>query len=312
MKNTAPYISVIAPVYGCKECLHELHDRLTVTLSSINENYEILLVNDSSPDNSWVTIEELCKADEHVKGLSLSRNFGQHAAISAGLENAKGEWVIVMDCDLQDQPEEIIKLHLKALEGFDIVLARRINRKDTYLKKTFSKYFYKFLSYMTETNQDSTIANFGIYNRKVISAINRMEDHIRFFPTMVKWVGFKLTSIEIIHAERSVGETSYNFKKLLKLATDTTLSFSDKPLRLTIKVGMMISILSFIFALYNLYLFTQGAILITGWTSLIISIWFLSGLIIAIIGTVGLYIGKIFEKVKNRPVYILDKKINIE
>lgn len=306
-----PFLSVVSPVYGCKACLTSLHQRLTASLSEITSHYEIILVNDGSPDGAWDMIKELCAQDPNVKGLNLSRNFGQHYAITAGLSKCKGEWIVVMDCDLQDQPEEISKLYHKAMEGYDIVLAKRVHRQDSFFKKAFSSCFYSFLSYMTETKQDGTIANFGIYKKKVIDSINRMEDHIRFFPTMVKWVGYKSTSIEINHAERSIGETSYSFKKLVKLAVDTTLSFSDKPLRLSILFGMSISFLSFLFAVVNLIKYWQGEILVSGWASLIVSIWFLSGLIIAIIGIVGLYIGKIFEKVKNRPTFIIDEEVNL-
>lgn len=307
-----PLLSVVSPVYGCEECLARLHERLCESLSRITDNYEIILVNDGSPDNAWRGIRNICALNSKVKGINLSRNFGQHYAISAGLKKCNGDFVIVMDCDLQDQPEEIHKLYEKVLEGYDIVLAKRVMRKDSFLKKVSSKIFYNFLSYMTETKQDGTIANFGIYRKKVIDSINRMDDHIRFFPTMVKWVGYKSISIEIQHSERNIGQTSYSLKKLIKLAVDTILSFSDKPLRMSVFFGIFISLSSFLFAIINLIKYWNGEIIVSGWTSLIVSIWFLSGLIIAIIGIVGLYVGKTFEKVKNRPLFIIDEEINFE
>lgn len=307
-----PLISVVSPVYGCKTCLVELCYRLKQLFSSITENYEILLVNDCSPDGAWDVIEMLSKSDKRIKGINLSRNFGQHYAIAAGLDNCRGEWVVVMDCDLQDKPEEILKLYNKALEGFDVVFGRRESRKDNFIKVFLSKMFYKVLGYLTNTRQDSAIANFGIYHYKVIQAICSMGDSMRYFPTMVRWVGFKQTTINIVHAERTDGRTSYSLKKLINLSLDVILAFSDKPLRLTVKLGLTISVLSFIFVVYSLVHYFISNSNVLGWTSLILSIWLLSGIIISIIGIVGLYIGKTFENVKNRPRYIVRDKINLE
>jgi polyisoprenyl-phosphate glycosyltransferase len=310
--SSSVFISVVTPVYGCKTALIELYIRLKDTLDKINPDFEIIFVNDASPDDAWETIVELAQKDKRVKGINLSRNFGQHYAITAGLDHCKGEWVVVMDCDLQDQPEDIQNLFLKVSEGHDIVLGRRTIRFDSFFKKMLSKIFYFILAYLTETKQDYKIGNFGIYNKKVIQSIKKLGDNNRYLPTMVRWVGFKSETIEIIHAGRIYGKTSYSLKKLVHLALNTILSFSDKPLRITIKFGMLISFLSVIYAFYILIRYIQNSIIITGWTSLIISIWFLSGIIIFVLGIVGLYIGKTFEKVKDRPLYIIDSVMNIE
>jgi glycosyltransferase involved in cell wall biosynthesis len=302
-----PHISIVSPVYGCKTYLYELYLRLNETLEKISPDFEIILVNDSSTDESWETIVELAKKDKRVKGINLSRNFGQHYAIAAGLEYCNGEWIVVMDCDLQDRPEEIIRLYNEAIKGYHIVYAQRIKRKDKLIKRVSSRFFYAILGYLTNTIQDTTIANFGIYNKKVIESICQMGDFHRYFPTMVRWVGFKNTKISVSHAER-VGSTSYSFKMRARLALDIILSFSDKPLRLTIKFGFLISNLALIFAIYNLVLFFNNKILVPGYTSLIISIWFLSGLIIMVLGVVGLYIGKTFDKVKGRPTFLIMEK----
>ncbi len=304
-------LSVVSPVYGCSTSLVELYIRLKKTLTTITDNYEIIFVNDGSPDNDWEIITKIAKNDDKVKGICFSRNFGQHYAINAGLEYSKGEWVVVMDCDLQDRPEEIFKLYETAALGYSIVLGKRSTRKDTVIKKLLSKVFYKVLSYFTETKQDYSIANFGIYNRKVVDAILKMKDHFRYFPAKVKWVGFKSTTIDVEHSERKSGKSMYSFRKLRRLGINVILSFSDKPLRLTLKFGLLISFSSMIFALYNLYKYLNGEIVVSGWTSLIISIWFLSGIIIFVLGVVGLYIGKIFDKVKDRPLYIVDDTINL-
>lgn len=303
-----PHISIVSPVYGCKTCLYELYFRLKETLEKITPNFEIILVNDASPDGAWETIVELANKDNRVKGINFSRNFGQHYAITAGIDNCKGEWVIVMDCDLQDQPEEIIKLYNKAREGSQIVFAQRVQRKDRWLKRTWSKLFYSILGYLTNTIQDPAIANFGIYHKNVTDSIRKMGDYHKYFPTMVRWVGFKYTKIQVSHAIRDNGQSSYSFKKSIRLAVDIILSFSDKPLRLTVKFGFLISCLATAFAIYNLILFFDNKILVPGYTSLIISVWFLSGLTIMVLGVVGLYIGKTFDKVKGRPSYIIMDK----
>lgn len=302
---TNTVISVVSPVYGCSLLIYELYKRLVTELSKITPDFEIILVNDASPDNAWETIKQIAEKDTRVTGINLSRNFGQHYAITAGLDHAKGEWVVVMDCDLQDQPEEIIKLYQKAQEGYDIVLARRAIRFDNFLKKMSSKIFYTLLGYFSETNQDYTVGNFGIYKKIVIDNILKLGDVNKFFPVMVQWVGFKSTKIDVQHAERKLGTTSYSFSKLFNLALNTVLSFSDKPLRMTVKAGLFIVFLSFLMLLFQLWAYFSGQITVPGWASLFISIWFLSGFIIFTLGIVGLYVGKTFDKTKNRPVYII-------
>jgi polyisoprenyl-phosphate glycosyltransferase len=305
------HLSVVVPVYGCKTVLIELYLRLKQTLTTIAEDFEIIMINDASPDGPWETIVELANKDKRVKGINFSRNFGQHYAITAGLDKCIGRWIVIMDCDLQDIPEEIPTLYKKALEGYDIVFGQRLIRFDNFFKKIFSKFFYKALEYFTETKQDYSIGNFGIYGKKAVESVLSMGDKIRFFPPMIKWVGFKSISVPVKHAERSYGKTSYSFRKLFHLALNTILTFSDKPLRLTVKLGSFIVFSSIIFSIYNLILFFNGKILAPGWTSIIISIWFLSGIIIFTLGLVGLYIGKIFENIKNRPIYIINEKVNL-
>lgn len=306
------HISIVVPTYKGEASLPELYNRLKNTLEKITSDFEIILVNDYSPQKDWEVIKQLGTKDERVKGINLSRNFGQHFAITAGLEASKGEWIVVMDCDLQDKPEEIIKLYNKAQEGCDIVLAKRIRRTDNFFKKLFSKIFYAVLGYITNTKQDSSIGNFGIYNKKVIDSVCSMKDSIRYFPTMIRWVGYKYTSVPVEHAESKGGKTSYTFKKLVNLALDVMLAFSDKPLKLTVKIGLTFSILAIIFTIINIIRYLKGDIEVLGWTSLVVSIWFLSGMIIFVLGVVGLYVGKTFEKVKDRPLYIVSEKINID
>ena len=305
-----PFISIVTPTYKCSEFIEELYSRLKSTLSKINDDYEIIFVNDGSPYNDWEIISKLAENDNKVKGINLSRNFGQHYAITAGLDLCKGEWVVVMDCDLQDQPEEIIKLYEKTKEGYDIVFGKRYARKDPFFKKLFSKLFYFFFSYLTDTKQDYTVANFGIFHNKVIQSICSMGDYFRVFPILIQWVGFKKTYIEIEHCSRIKGKSGYSYKQLFKLASDMIISYSEKPLKLGMKLGVLISCMSFLLAIFYLILYFMGIILVPGYASLIITIMFSTGIIISFLGLVGLYIGKVSTQVKNRPKYIIKQKIN--
>lgn len=312
MSDKKHHISIVCPVYGSPGILEELCERLHHSLGCLTKNYEIILVFDCSPDEGWRFICRECKKDGRVKGIRLSRNFGQHYAITAGLEHATGEWVVVMDCDLQDQPEEITRLYQKAQEGFDIVFAQRQLRKDGFLKRWSSKAFYAVFSYMTETNQDAQIANFGIYRDVTIDAVLSMRDYVRYFPTMAQWVGFDSVAIPVVHAERGEGDTNYSLQKLLKLAFDNMVVFSDKPLRLTVKFGMTISGVTMLIGAGYLWRYLRGDISVTGFTSLILSIWFLSGIIIFLLGVLGIYLGKSFDQAKQRPAFIVRDKENFE
>jgi len=215
-----------------------------------------------------------------------------------------------MDCDLQDQPEEISKLINKANEGYDIVLARRAERNDSFFKKMGSKLFYKVFSYLTDTKQDSAVANFGIYSKKAIDAIKSMGDYHRVSPILIQWVGFNRCFIDVEHATRLNGKSTYTTIKLLRLAFDMIISFSDKLMRLGMKLGVIISVFSLILSIYYLISYLLGNILVPGYASLVVLITFSTGIILTFLGLVGTYIGKISLQVKNRPNYIINKKIN--
>ena len=302
-------ISIVSPVYRAEKILPILVSEINLVMERIGEDYEIILVDDRSPDNSWEVMKVLSGQNPKIKSIRLSRNFGQHSAIFAGLTKAKGDWVVVMDCDMQDQPKEIAKLYKKALEGYDIVLGQRENRKDKFLKKLSSKLFYKVFNYLSGGQFNNEIGNFGIYKKKVIDSILNINDYIKFFPLFINWVGFKSISIPIEHGEREEGKSSYSISRLLRLAFNVIISFSDKPLRLFINFGLGISILSFILGIYYLYLSITYRITQPGFSSLILSIWFLSGIIISCIGIVGVYLGKTFDQTKNRPTFIIDEEL---
>jgi len=302
-------ISIVSPVYRAEKILPILVSEINLVMERIGEDYEIILVDDRSPDNSWEVMKVLSSQNPRIKSIRLSRNFGQHSAIFAGLTKTKGDWVVVMDCDMQDQPKEIAKLYKKTLEGYDIVLGQRENRKDKFLKKLSSKLFYKVFNYLSGGQFNNEIGNFGIYKKKVIDSILNINDYIKFFPLFINWVGFKSVSIPIEHGEREEGKSSYSISRLLKLAFNVIVSFSDKPLRLFINFGLGISILSFVLGIYYLYLSITHKITQPGFSSLILSIWFLSGIIISCIGIVGVYLGKTFDQAKNRPTFIIDEEL---
>ncbi len=300
-------LSIVSPVYKAEKIVEKLVSEIQKTMLLMQVDYEIILIDDRSPDNSWEVMKNISKSNPEVKSIRLSRNFGQHPAIMAGLSHAKGEWVVVMDCDLQDQPKEIEKLFNKTLEGFEVVLARRTNRHDSYLKKLSSLIFSKFYGFFTDTKYDNEIANFGIYHSKVIQSLLQMGDYIKFFPLFVDFVGYKSTSIAVAHASRDSGKTSYSFSKLIHLAFNSIISFSNKPLKLFVKFGLFISLLSVFVGFYYIYQAFTNKIGVLGYSSIIVSIWFLSGIIITTIGVTGIYVGKIFDQTKNRPIFIIDE-----
>ena len=290
--------------------LDELVRRIIDSVKDITDDYEIVLVNDCSPDNSWEKIVQLCNENKKVKGVNLSRNFGQHYAITAGLSKTSGDWVVVMDCDLQDRPEEIPNLYAKTREGFDSVFAQRVERQDTFMKRLSSAAFYFVFSFLTDSKQDKSVANFGIYNRKVVNAILSMGDSIRYFPIMAQWVGFRKGYLPVQHAERQVGSSSYSFFKLMRLASDNMIGFSDKPLRLMLTFGFYVVIGSLLVALYYFVKWCLGLIVVDGFTTMVISLWLIAGILTMMLGITGLYIGKIFDRVKGRPVFIIGETVN--
>ncbi|HAS44839.1 MAG TPA: glycosyltransferase [Microscillaceae bacterium] len=306
MKAAKPLLSIVSPVYRAEKIVDLLVERITNEVNKISENFEIILVEDGSPDNSWQAIERNCQQDKRVVGIKLSRNFGQHYAITAGIDHAQGEWVVVMDCDLQDRPEEIINLYNKAQEGYDVVLARRDKRRDSWLKRLFSWTFYKLLFYLSGISHDTKVANFGIYHIKVIRAICQMQDHIKFLPTMVQWIGFRQIKLNIQHAERKEGKTSYKPFHLFNLALNILLINSNKLLTLIIYTGGIITLGTAFYVIYEILAAPKILVL----SGILYSVWFLGGLIIMAIGVLGLYIGKIHNGVKKRPVYIVKEELN--
>jgi glycosyltransferase involved in cell wall biosynthesis len=308
--NNAIHLSIVTPTYKCESCIAELHRRLSAVLPSITTNYEILFVEDGSPQNDWAVIEGICKVDPRVRGIKLSRNYGQHYAITAGLDRVRGDWVVVMDCDLQDQPEEIPKLYTKAQEGWAIVMGRRVQRHDSLYRKLVSKLFILIYNWLGDIKVDNSVANFSICSKQVIDAVTKFRERNRSVPMFLNEVGFSRTAIDIEHSSRFAGESSYNFTKLMDFAIQSIVARSNKPLRISIQFGFMLSLISVLYGTYILLKSLSYNSAVPGWTSLAVLISFLGGLGFANLGILGLYLGKVFDEVKGRPLYSIDSEIN--
>ena len=303
-------ISVVIPVYGCRAAIPELHRRLCESLEKISKAFEIILVDDYCPQNSWEEIQKVCEKDKRVIGIHMARYFGQIRSITAGLDKSRGDWVVVMDCDLQDRPETIPELYQKAQEGYDVVFARREGRKDSAITKFLSKCFYKVYDYFTDGTFDSSICNFSISKRKVIDYYCRMREQNRAYTMFIRWLGFKQTAIDMPADERFEGKSSYNLKRKLKMAFEIITSQSNKPLLFSVKLGFVSAFLALIYIIYLVFREIILGDVLVGWTSIVASIYLMGGIILCAIGVVGIYVGNIFNEAKNRPLYVIDECLN--
>ena len=306
-------ISVVIPEYKGATIIGALLERLDKALCTISDNYEIILVNDCSPDNTWEEIKRHAALDKRIVGLNLSRNFGEHYAISAGLKFAKGEWIVVMDCDLQNRPEDIPALYQKAQEGWDIVHARRVQKQFGFWKKMSSKLFHSLYDRLSNRKSDEAIAEFGIYNAKVIAEYNKLKEVSRSFNFLIDFLGFRVTAIDVQHDARADEEnSSYTLRKLLKLAFHSIIADSNKPLYISVTLGFIITLVSFLLAIFNVIAYFFDTAVVRGYTTTIFSIWFATGIILMMMGVLGLYIAKIFDQVKQRPIFIVMETVNVE
>jgi dolichol-phosphate mannosyltransferase len=302
------HISAVIPVYNEEATIPELCRRLSEALARVSGDYEIVLVDDGSRDKTWQAVEQAASADPRVRGLALARNFGQHYAITAGLDTCDGDWVVVMDGDLQDRPEEIPALYAKAQEGYDVVVARRGRRRDGLAKRVAARFFYGAFSYLTETRYDSQVGNFRIMARPVVENFRAVREQLRFFGGIVDWMGFRRATVPVQHAERFAGRGAYNFRRLWRLAQDIVIAHSDKPLRLVIRLGFVISFAAFVYGVYVVVRALEHRVAVAGWPSLIASVYFLAGIIISILGIIGLYLGRTFAEAKKRPLYVVRQR----
>lgn len=297
------HLSIVSPVYKAEECLHELYRRLVAVAETLTPDFQLVLVEDHGPDGSWRILDDLAARDPRVKALRLSRNYGQHYAITAGLDHADGDWVVVMDCDLQDPPEAIPALLSKAQEGYDVVFARRLNRQDSLLKTLPGAIFYRSLSWLTGDPYDRTIANFSISSRQAIAAFREYREIDRSFPALMRRIGFERTTVDILHAPRFAGKTSYSWRKLFGFALQNVLATSTKPLVLSVQFGAVIAFSSLVYSAYVLTRYWLHRIVVPGWATLALLLSFLLGLLFIQLGVLGLYLGRTFEQAKQRPLY---------
>lgn len=304
-------ISVVIPLYNESKIVAELVKLVKYNANLISPNYELILVDDGSEDETWSSIISEASKDTRVKALRFSRNFGHHYAITAGLEHSNGDWVVVMDGDLQDRPEIIPELFKKAQEGFDIVFLSRQNRQERFYYLIAQKIFYWILNKLSGINFDSSTANFSIINNRVLQAFKNFPENARFYGSTIKWLGFKSTTIVGDHGTRFSGRTSYTLRKRLKLAIDVIVAFSERPLKFAIFIGIVFSFSSIIVAIYIAIQSISFGYSVVGWPSIIVSIYFLGGIILTVLGILGIYIGRIFQEVKNRPLYILSDSHNL-
>lgn len=306
-------LSVVVPVYNEREALPELHARLTDVLSRLVSSYEIVLVNDASTDDSWSVILSLTSRDRCTKAIGLSRNFGHQLAITAGLDVASGDAVVLMDGDLQDPPEVIEALYAKFREGFDVVYAQRRTREgETLWKKMTARVFYRLMRRITRLDIPVDTGDFRLMSRRVADELRRLHEHSRFLRGLVTWVGYNQTAVLYDRAPRATGATKFSTSRMLSFAFDGITSFSSQPLRLASQLGFFFSSLSFIAMLGLIYYaLSGGAGLVQGWTSLIVSVLFLGGIQLIAIGLLGEYIGRIYEEVKQRPLYVVKDRLNL-
>ena len=304
--------SIVSPVYHGEKMLDELVRRIHAAVNPLTTDCEIVLVNDCSPDNSWERIKAICQEDKRVKGINLSRNFGQPYAITAGLTYAKGDYIAVIDCDLQNKPEDLPAMYLKAKEGYDVVSARRVVREDTFLKRMSSAVFHKAYDFFSGFSTDKAVAEFGVYSSKIVKVYCSIPEYSRSFVELIHTLGFRKTTVDVTHDHRLEGKSSYNLYRLLKLSYNSIISNSNRPLHLAVTLGMVMSVLSFLMAVYNIFAKFWGLNEVVGYTSTIFSIWFVGGLLLFMMGVLGLYIGKIFDQVKGRPVFIVQETVNMD
>jgi len=309
MAGRSPCISVVIPVFKAEGILPVLCSRLGEALAPLG-SHEIILVDDRSPDGSWGVLEQLAGSSQNIIAVRFSRNFGQQYAITAGIDLARGDWVVVMDCDLQDRPEEIPRLLEKAREGYDVVLARRVKRCDSFAKRLVSRLYYRIFHLLSGVNMDASVGSFRIMSRPVVDAFSGMREAFRVFGGMIDWVGFRTGYLDVKHDPRYAGKSSYSLRKLIRLALDGIISFSNRPLYLSIGIGIAVSVFSGVYgAFFVLRSVLFGFVSVPGWLTTLTLQSFLGGLILTNLGILGIYIGRIYDEAKRRPLYIVDRII---
>ncbi|MBI2410420.1 MAG: glycosyltransferase family 2 protein [Candidatus Kerfeldbacteria bacterium] len=313
MTNNSFRLSVILPIFNEAGSIPELVKRCRAALS-VYEQYELIFVDDRSSDDSFQLLSQLAKEDPtHIKVIRFSRNFGHQIAITAGLDIASGDAVVIMDSDLQDPPELIPEMLVKWQEGYEVVYARRRSRRDTPFKKATAFLFYRILRKLANVDIPTDTGDFRLMDKKVVQALRGMREHSRFMRGLTSWTGFRQTHIFFDRDDRKHGETHYPLVKMVKFALDGITSFSHIPLRMATYVGFLSACVGLTGGLYAFYWrFFLPEETVPGWTTIVVSVFFIGGIQLIILGVIGEYIGRIYTELQARPLYIVDKKMNLD
>ena len=305
--------SVIVPLFNEEAVVCETHKRLSAVMNQTDGEYEIIFVNDGSRDSTETLVKQIMQNDSHVCLINFSRNFGHQTAISAGMDNARGQAIVVIDADLQDPPEVILEMIARWKEGYDVVYGKRSVREgETVFKKATAKIFYRFLASLTDIDIPTDTGDFRLIDRKVCDAMKTLKEKNRYIRGLVSWLGFKQTSVTYVRKERFAGETKYPLKKMLSFAGDAVTSFSDKPLKIAGYAGYLLSFISFIYLLYVVIRKITVGDFGEGWASIVAINLFFNGVILIVLGIMGEYIGRIYDECKNRPLYVIAEKLGFD
>ena len=299
-------ISVIIPVFNEEKNIQNLYDRLSGVMKKLGVSYELIFVNDGSRDASIGLIKVLSKEHLEVKYIDFSRNFGHQIAVTAGLDKTSGDAVVIIDADLQDPPELIIDMWEKRKEGFDVIYAKRKNRKgESFLKLWTAKVFYRILSKMTAISIPVDTGDFRMIDKKIVQVLREMPEKNKYLRGQISWIGFNQTFVEYDRAERLAGETGYTYRKMLRFALDGITGFSDVPLKIVTFFGFIVSFIAFLVAIYALFAKFVWENSVPGWTSLMIAILFIGGIQMIAIGIIGEYLSRMNHNLRDRPLYII-------
>lgn len=305
-------ISVIIPVYNEEDNVQHLYQRLSSVMQDLKVSYELIFINDGSRDNSLALIKLLAKKYSEVKFIDFSRNFGHQVAVTAGLDKTKGNAVVIIDADLQDPPELIGEMYEKWKEGYEVVYAKRKTREgESFLKLWTAKVFYRILGKLTSISIPVDTGDFRLIDKKIVEVLREMPEKNKFLRGQISWIGFNQTFVSYERQKRQSGETGYTYRKMLHFALDGITAFSDVPLKIVTYFGFIVSIFSFLVAIYALYSKFILEDYVQGWTSLIITILFLGGIQMIAIGIIGEYLSRMNHNIRNRPLYII-RESNIE
>ena len=313
MTTDHPTLSVVAPCFNEEGVLHELYRRISQVLDGSGETWELVLVNDGSRDRTPEIMRELHAQDERVKVVDFARNFGHQIAVTAGMDYAQGDAVVLIDADLQDPPELILEMLAKWREGYEVVYAIRAERKgETWFKEFTAKMFYRIIYKITDIDIPMDTGDFRLMDRKVVNALKTMHEKHRFMRGMSVWVGFRQTGVKYVRAERYAGETKYPLKKMLKFAMDGITSFSYFPLQLATYIGFVAALLAVLGIIVTIILRLSGSHAFFGQATTLVSVLFLGGVQLICLGILGEYLGRIYDEVKGRPLYIVREALGFD